>query len=119
MNQIATLRRRLLNEELARHRLATRQGDAAASWHALERAHILAQSALGDHLRVHLAMLAHAVRTRDPGEAVGQILRILLAPIGALTGRLPIGNTGRSNVSAFAPMRVPADLAGAIAGSER
>ncbi|HEX8055241.1 MAG TPA: DUF3703 domain-containing protein [Novosphingobium sp.] len=118
MKRTDTLRRRLLGQELARHRLATRQGDAAASWHALERAHILAQPALGDHLRVHLAMLAHAVRTRDPGEAVGQVLRVLLAPIGALTGHLPIGNTGRSNVSAFTPMRVPADLADALAGSE-
>lgn len=119
MNQTDAPRRQLMGKELARHRLAIVQGDAAASWHALERAHILAQPALGDHLRVHLAMLAHAVRTRDPGEAVGQALRILLAPIGAVTGRIPIGNTGRSNVSAFTPMRVPADLTGAVAGSER
>jgi hypothetical protein len=118
VNQTDTPRRQLLGKELARHRLATVQGDAAASWHALERAHILAQPALGDHLRVHLTMLVHAVRTRDPGEAVGQVLRVLLAPIGALTGRLPIGNTGRSNVSAFIPMRVPADLADALTGSE-
>lgn len=27
-----------------------------------------------------------------------------MAPLGNLTGRLPIGNTGRANVSAFAPM---------------
>jgi hypothetical protein len=39
------------------------------------------------------------------------MVRIILAPLGALTGRLPVGNTGRSNVSAFAPMPIPADLA--------
>jgi hypothetical protein len=35
---------------------------------------------------------------------------LLLAPLGSLTGRLPIGNTGRSNVSAFLPMAIPQDL---------
>jgi hypothetical protein len=119
VNQTDTPRRQLLSKELARHRLAIMQGDAAASWRALERAHILSQPALGDHLRVHLTMLAHAVRTRNPGEAIGQVLRVLLAPVGALTGRIPVGNTGRSNVSAFTPMRVPPVLAGALAGSER
>lgn len=119
MNQTDLPRRQLLSEELARHRLAVGRRDATASWRTLERAHILAQPSLGDHLRVHLIMLANAVRTRDPGEAIGQVLRVLLAPVGALTGRIPVGNTGRSNVSAFTPMRVPADLAGALAGSER
>ncbi|MBT8427288.1 MAG: DUF3703 domain-containing protein, partial [Erythrobacter sp.] len=33
------------------------------------------------------------------------------APLGNLTGRLPWGNTGRANVSAFAPMPYPDDLA--------
>ncbi len=119
MNKTNTLRRRLLNQELALYRLTTLQGDAAAPWHALERAHILAQPALGDHVRIHLIMLAHAVRNGDLGEAIGQVLRVLLAPVGAMTGCLPVGNTGRSNVSAFTPMGVPADLADALAGSKR
>jgi hypothetical protein len=55
-------------------------------------------------------MLGFAIRRRDWSEVMGQIVRIILAPIGAVTGRLPVGNTGRSNVSAFAPMPVPDDL---------
>jgi hypothetical protein len=56
-------------------------------------------------------MLAFAVAQRDWREAAGQILRLVLAPLGNLTGRLPFGNTGRSIVNAFAPMDIPPDLA--------
>lgn len=55
-------------------------------------------------------MLAFAVGLRDWHEVAGQIVRLALAPLGALTGRVPIGNTGRSNVGAFQPMPVPDDL---------
>jgi len=43
-----------------------------------------------------------------------QVLRILLAPLGSLTGRIPAGNTGRANVSVFKTMPIPADLAAAL-----
>lgn len=89
---------------------AARRGDTARAWRALERAHILSQPMLGQHMRVHWLMLFYAVRLRDAHEILGQIMRLALAPIGALAGRVPVGNTGRSNVSAFAPMPIPEDL---------
>jgi len=89
---------------------ALERGDIDEAWLHLERAHILAQTRLLPHLLSHGKMFALAVRTRDGREAAGQILRFLLAPLGNLTGRLPIGNTGRSSVSAFAPMNIPPDL---------
>lgn len=58
----------------------------------------------------HIAMLAFAFSRRDLREILGQLLRIALVPLGALTGRLPTGNTGRARISAFAPMPVPEDL---------
>lgn len=96
--------------EMQLHREARLVGDVPAAWRALERAHILSQPLLGPHLRVHAAMLGYALRQRDVGEAAGQLARLALAPLGALTGRLPWGNTGRSNVSAFASMPIPDDL---------
>lgn len=89
---------------------AMRDGDIARAWHHLERAHILAQTALLPHLVSHGKMLALALRTGDWQEGAGQVVRLALAPFGNLTGRLPIGNTGRSSVSAFAPMAIPPDL---------
>jgi hypothetical protein len=58
----------------------------------------------------HITMLAFAFSRRDMREMSGKLLRIALVPLGALTGRLPTGNTGRARVSAFAPMPVPDDL---------
>jgi hypothetical protein len=92
----------------ARQRLAA--GDTAAAMQALERAHVLGQVDFGPHLSAHLAMLRVAYAARDWHEGLGQIMRIALVPIGHLVGRLPRGNTGRSNVSAFTAMPIPPEL---------
>jgi hypothetical protein len=102
--------REVIADEMASYAVARMQGDTVAAWRALERTHILSQSYLGLHLANHCAMLCFAARERDVREIVGQILRLALAPLGAISGHTPTGNTGRSNVSAFAPMEVPADI---------
>ncbi len=106
--------RELVGLELDRHDASATIGDTGAAWWALERAHILSQPDLPMHLRVHWTMLGYAVRQRDLREVAGQTLRLAVAPIGSLTGRIPVGNTGRSNVSAFEAMPIPAALRAAI-----
>lgn len=106
--------RRLIERETAAFEKARSTGDIATAWSALERAHITSQPYLGLHLANHWTMLGFAIAQRDWPEVVGQIIRLALAPLGALTGRIPIGNTGRSNVSAFQPMPVSDDLRRAI-----
>ena len=106
--------RRVIGAEMAAYRSAVEAGDDDRAWHHLERVHIVSQPYLGPHLASHGAMLRFAIRRRDWSEVLGQMIRIILAPLGSLTGRLPVGNTGRSNVSAFAPMPIPADLADAL-----
>ncbi len=103
--------RRVIAAEMAAYRSVAEAGDDDRAWHHLERVHIVSQPYLGPHLASHGAMLGFAIRRRDWSEVLGQMVRIILAPLGSLTGRLPVGNTGRSNVSAFAPMPIPADLA--------
>lgn len=76
----------------------------------LERAHVLGQRDFIRHGHVHVLMLRAARDLADGREIRGQLLRLALVPLGHLFKRLPVGNTGRSNVSAFAPMDVPADL---------
>lgn len=91
---------------------AARQSDLHdKAWTALEREHILGQGFFWPHLRSHFRMLSYAVETRDGKEVAGQVFRLVLAPLGNLTGKLPLGNTGRANVSAFAPMAYPDDRA--------
>ena len=103
-------RRDAFEAEAIAYRRARSVGDSAAACRHLERAHIVGQRLLGLHVRSHVLMLGYAVSQRDIRETAGQLLRLALAPIGNLTGWLPLGNTGRSDVSAFVPMAMPDDL---------
>lgn len=111
---MTTSLREALARELDAYGRAASAGDVPAAWVALERAHVLSQPMLVPHLGVHLTMLDFAWRTRDRREVAGQLLRLALAPLGHVTGRTPPGNTGRSDVSAFAPMAVPDDLSSVL-----
>lgn len=106
----------LITAEMAAYHAARASGDNTAAWVALERAHIISQPYLGPHLANHWAMLGFAFDLRDWREAAGQLVRLALAPLGALTGRIPIGNSGRSNVSAFKSMPIADDLLAKISG---
>ncbi len=89
---------------------ARRRGDTSAEWKHLERAHILSQPMVVPHLRTHVAMLGAGLRRHDRREVVGQLLRLVVAGPGSLTGRYPVGNTGGADVSALAPMPIPEAL---------
>src|SRR3546814_13656885 len=54
-----------------------------------------------DLSRVALAHAGLCGGAADWREAAGQATRLFLIPLGSFTGRLPIGNSGRANVSAF------------------
>ena len=94
-----------------------------ADWPTAEihwsRAHILGQPRIGPHLRTHAALAGLYMRLRRYRDAIGQAWRYLLVVPGTLFRRLPAGNSGLSNVSAFKPMPVPEDLARLIAGDAR
>lgn len=85
------------------------------AWLYLEAAHVVGQLHIKPHLVTHTQMLKLSLRTRDWTEAAGQVLRLALVPLGHLTGRLPLGNPGRANVSAFEPLPVRPELAALIA----
>src|SRR5436190_8529895 len=95
-------------QTITRDRFAARAardaGNLDEAWRLLERTHILSQPWVRPHVRSHLDMLRLAVRTRDRHETLGQIVRVLVAGPGSAFGRYPLGNTGRSNVSATQPM---------------
>lgn len=86
------------------------EGRTRESFRHLERAHVLGQASTIEHVRVHVHMLAWAVRHRILREAVGQVLRIVGAATKTAVGWVPVGNTGGSNVSPFRPMPIPSDL---------
>lgn len=106
-------------ERLHRAYLRVDRSDLAQAWHLLEALHVLGQTRLVPHARTHRLMLALAWRTRDLAEVNGQLLRLLLVPLGHLLGRLPLGNTGRSNVGALRPMPVAPELLATIREHQR
>lgn len=105
-----SLRDAAFNEAFAAARTCYRAGDLQPAFSQLERAHVLGQSQLGRHWTVHVWMLRVGWSRGDLSEVAGQLLRLALTPLGHLTGRLPVGNTGGSNVSAFASLPIPPDL---------
>jgi len=90
-------------------------GSTERAWLYLEAAHVVGQLHFKPHVRTHALMLSLAWRTRDWPEAAGQVLRLALVPLGHLSGRLPLGNPGRSTVNAFEPIPVRQELAELIA----
>jgi hypothetical protein len=86
------------------------RGDSSSAFRHFERAHVLSQRHTVPHVRSHWAMLRVGWISRDTREVLGQLARL---PAALLFSRIwvPVGNTGGSNVSAFEPMPVPADLA--------
>jgi hypothetical protein len=88
---------------------ATTRGNAEAAFRHLERAHILSQRHTRQHVRVHWLMLKLGASGRDWREVLGQLTRIIAAAVFSRIW-VPIGNTGRANVSAMKPMPVPDDL---------
>jgi hypothetical protein len=76
----------------------------------LERAHVLGQWYVGSHLAAHWGMLRIGWRRRHLREIVGQLVRIPGGMIGSAIGRVPRGNSGGANISAFRQLPIPPDL---------
>lgn len=114
MNRMPAQLRSTYTAEMA---AARRTGDDTMRWHHLERAHVISQPYPWPHTHNHLAMLRLALRQRDRREALGQILRIMVAAPGSALGRYPEGNTGRTRVGLMTQMPIPDDLAETISRS--
>jgi hypothetical protein len=98
------------NADLATARAAVRGDEIDRAWAMLEEAHVLAQPWVWPHVKVHVLMLRLGWRTKDRREVTGQLARIIVAGLGSLSGRYPVGNTGRASVPATQPMPMADEL---------
>lgn len=103
--------------ELHAAKAATLGGKIELAFHHLERAHILSQRHTFEHVRVHWRMLRLGASLHAWREVIGQSTRILAAAVFSRIW-VPIGNTGRANVSATRPMPVPDDLRSALGNDD-
>lgn len=99
----------------AQQAMHEQRGADAFQW--LERAHILTQRQPVQHARSHWLMLVLGWQTGDYREVAGQIPRIFAALLFSKIW-VPIGNTGRSRISAFKPMQIPEELQSLLADDE-
>jgi hypothetical protein len=103
--------------ELAAAGAAAAKGDTEAAFGHLARAHILSQRHTFQHVRVHWLMLRLGASAGDWREVAGQVSRMLAAAVFSRIW-VPVGNTGRANVSALEPMPIPEDLRSVLEGGD-
>ena len=99
---------------IERAKREAQNGEHEVSWKLLEEAHIFSQPYAALHLYVHWEMLSLAIEQGDTREVRSQILRMIFALPASWSGRYPVGNTGRGNVSMFAPMPLPKRISNKI-----
>jgi hypothetical protein len=97
--------------ELNQYRSAMVDGDLTKAWYHLEHSHILGQSYPIEHTYTHWLMLKFGVRQKNLKEVVGQLIRLLVGGWKSFIDRVPLGNTGGSNVPPLKKMDLPSDLA--------
>lgn len=100
--------------ELASAKRVRSVGDTQQEFVHLERAHVIGQESTYWHVKVHVWMLAWAIRNRSVREALGQVFRIVGAATTTAFGLVPQGNTGGANVSPFKTMLIAPELAALI-----
>jgi hypothetical protein len=101
--------RTVYSAELLAASAAVAGGDKERAFEHLGRAHIISQRYTWQHVYVHWLMLKLGASLGDSREVFGQLSRILAASIFSRIW-VPVGNTGRANVSAMKPMPMPDDL---------
>ena len=102
--------RKSYDKELGLYQKFLRANDLQQAWRQLERAHILGQPWAVEHTHVHWLMLGFGIKIKHWREIIGQIPRLLVGGIKSFVGKIPVGNTGGSNVPPLLPMEVPDDL---------
>jgi hypothetical protein len=96
--------------ELSNAKVSFQNNELAISWNHLERAHILAQPYPIEHTAVHWKMLLFGIKIKNSKEVFGQIPRLLVGGVKSFVDKIPIGNTGGTNVSPLKVMEIPNDL---------
>lgn len=97
-------------KEIAQAKALIASGELDAGFAHLERAHVIGQAFVAPHARSHWLMFKLEIRRRQPVAAFGQVLRLVLGILGSAVGKVPVGNTGGSNVSMFKRMPIAPEL---------
>ncbi|WP_010465998.1 DUF3703 domain-containing protein [Pseudomonas mandelii] len=106
-----------IDEAFFRARKALDEEEPTEAFPWLERVHILSQRLPVLHAQSHWLMLRAGWQLRDFREVLSQTPRIMAALLFSKIW-VPLGNTGRASVSAFAPMPLSQELQRLLEGEE-
>ena len=80
------------------------------AWRHLEKAHVIGQAYPLQHSYVHWKMLQFGFRIKSRKEIAGQIPRLLVGGVKSFVGKIPVGNTGGSNVPPLKPLPIDPEI---------
>jgi hypothetical protein len=98
------------NHELVKYRSALAERDYPTAWTHLENAHVLGQAYPIEHTYAHWLMLRFGFTIKSGREIIGQIPRLLIGGVKSFVGKIPVGNTGGSNVSPVRSIPIKPEL---------
>ncbi len=102
--------RPFFNQGLVEYKIHFDAGQLQTAWFHLERAHILGQAYPCQHSYVHWKMLLFGIHIKSAKEIIGQLPRLLVGGVKSFVGKIPVGNTGGSNVPPLRPMEIPTEI---------
>ncbi len=80
------------------------------AWRHLEKAHVIGQAYPFEHTYVHWKMLQFGLRIKSGKEVIGQIPRLLVGGVKSFVGKIPVGNTGGSNIPPLKPLPIEPEI---------
>lgn len=98
--------------ELKAHLVQYFKGNLSAAWNHLERAHVIGQRYPFEHSIVHWKMLIFGIKIKSAKEVIGQIPRLLVGGVKSFVGKVPVGNTGGSNIPPLKHLPIEKDILG-------
>jgi len=94
-------------EEIKAYHDALKEEKLQQAWRHLERAHVIGQAYPWEHSYAHWKMLLFGIRIKNGKEVLGQLPRLLVGGVKSFVGKVPVGNTGGSNIPPL--KRLPID----------
>ncbi|MGB4974360.1 MAG: DUF3703 domain-containing protein [Cyclobacteriaceae bacterium] len=96
--------------ELISYHKALAHHNFTKAWRHLERAHVIGQAYPFAHSHIHWKMLLFGIKIKSAKEIVGQVPRLLVGGIKSFVGKIPVGNTGGSNIPPLKPLPLSEDI---------
>lgn len=102
--------RPFFKNEMRSYSACLQRNELQQAWRHLEKAHVIGQAYPFEHTYVHWKMLQFGLRIKSGKEVIGQIPRLLVGGVKSFVGKIPVGNTGGSNIPPLKPLPIEPEI---------